>query len=87
MNHMKLKVGATNSGGLKVPSLAELYRHVMGRALDNSHNAKYDIANLHDVVKKMYDSDELDYHETLLFKPILSNASLVSSLRDSRDWK
>ena len=70
MKHTMYKVGATNTYGIKVPSLAELYRHVMNRNLVNLHNSKYDVANLYKVVKKMYDRNELDFNETLLYEPI-----------------
>lgn len=68
MKHTMRKVGAMNSYGIKAPSLAELYHHVMCRTLPITHNAKHDVSNLHDVVKKMYDSNDLDYHQTLFFR-------------------
>ena len=59
MKHTKLMVGAKNNYGIKYPSLAELYKFVIKEDIQNAHNSKYDVINLHKIVKALYDSERL----------------------------
>lgn len=47
------------NGGIKYPSLAELYMFVFKKNIENAHNSKYDVINLHNIVKNLYDSNQL----------------------------
>jgi len=49
------------NGGIKSPSLAELYMFVFNK----NNNSKYDVINLHDIVKNMYDTKELNFNENM----------------------
>ncbi len=40
--------------GPKWPTLAELYYHLFNTPLENAHNSKYDVINLHKIVQKLY---------------------------------
>jgi len=46
-------VNIQNRYGLKYPTLAELYYYACGESLENAHNAKYDVINLHKICTKM----------------------------------
>lgn len=49
-------VNVHNKYGIKFPSLTELYAFVFnGQALENAHNAKYDVIYLHKAIKELYD--------------------------------
>lgn len=62
MKHMKPILKIINKyGRYKNPSLNELYRHNFGVDIENAHNSKYDVINLHRVIKHMYDNDSLKY--------------------------
>ena len=69
MNHTKMIVKARNNYGIKDPSLAELYMFVFKNKIENAHNSKYDVINLHNIVKNMYDSKQLNFNETMRFIP------------------
>jgi DNA polymerase-3 subunit alpha len=43
-------------GRFKNPSLAELYYFNFNQPIENAHNSKYDVINLHKVLKYMYDN-------------------------------
>jgi DNA polymerase III epsilon subunit-like protein len=55
------------TGGIKYPSLAELYSYVFETPIENAHNSKYDVINLHGIVKNMYDSKKLNFNETVVY--------------------
>jgi DNA polymerase-3 subunit alpha len=40
--------------GPKWPTLAELYYHLFKTPLENAHNSKYDVINLHKIVQSLY---------------------------------
>lgn len=42
---------------LKDPSLKELYYHAFNKELENAHNSKYDVINLHKAVKYFFDKN------------------------------
>ena len=56
MKYTKFIVNARNSRGVKYPSLSELYTCVVKEQIENAHNSKYDVINLHKIIKIMYDS-------------------------------
>jgi len=69
MKHTKTIVKAKyKTGGIKYPSLAELYSYVFEKNIENAHNSKYDVINLHAIVKNMYDSKKLNYNENIVYK-------------------
>ncbi len=70
MKHTKYMVGIRNRYGIKYPSLAELYKFVCNETIENAHNSKYDTKNLHKIVKKLYDTDRLEYPEELKYTPV-----------------
>lgn len=62
MKHCKNIVKIVNSyGKYKFPSLKEIYKFVFDRDMNNAHNSKYDVINLHAVIKKMNDDNILHY--------------------------
>jgi DNA polymerase III epsilon subunit-like protein len=52
-------VNAQGRYGVKFPSLAELYLYVFNEPLTNLHNSKYDVINLHKIVKRLYEIKDL----------------------------
>ena len=46
-------------GHIKAPSLAELYKFILGLDINNAHNAKYDVINLHLPLKQLYDEKKI----------------------------
>ncbi len=52
-------VNVRNSYGIKFPSLAELYLFAMNKPIENAHNSKYDVIQLHEAIKKLYDNNLL----------------------------
>jgi hypothetical protein len=79
MKHTKHIVKALNKiGNIKYPSLAELYRFVFDKNIENAHNSKYDVINLHDIVKSMYDSKQLNFYENMIFNiQIITNENII----------
>lgn len=71
MKHTKPIVKARNNYGIKDPSLSELYRFVVKTDMENAHNSKYDVINLHAIVKTMYDSHTLQYNENIHYTPLI----------------
>lgn len=69
MKHTKMIVKIRNNYGIKDPSLAELYGYVFKKNIENAHNSKYDVINLHSIVKSMYDSKQLNYNEKIVYTP------------------
>ena len=56
MKHTKKLVNAKNRyGKLKDPSLSELYEFACKKPIQNAHNSKYDVINLHYAMKTLYD--------------------------------
>jgi hypothetical protein len=39
----------------------------MNEDITNAHNSKYDVINLHCVVKTLYDTNKLNFNETINF--------------------
>lgn len=79
MNHTKLIVNAQNNYGVKDPSLEELYYYVFKQNITNHHNSKDDVINLHSIVKRMYDTKQLNYNENMVYS---SEKTLVKSLKN-----
>jgi len=62
MKHSKSILKIINQyGRYKNPSLNEIYRFAFNKDIDNAHNSKYDVINMHAVIKKMYDDNILNY--------------------------
>lgn len=62
MKHSKNILKIINQyGRYKNPSLNEIYRFAFNKDINNAHNSKYDVINMHAVIKKMYDDDILNY--------------------------
>jgi DNA polymerase-3 subunit alpha len=59
MQHTKHMVNKHNIYGIKYPSLAELYEYTFHEPLQNAHNSRYDVLNLHKIVKYMFDNQKL----------------------------
>jgi DNA polymerase-3 subunit alpha len=67
MKQTKMIVKAQyRNGGIKYPSLAELYSYVFNKNIENAHNSKYDVINLHSIVKNMYDTKQLNFNDNML---------------------
>ena len=79
MKHTKTIVKARNTYGIKDPSLAELYSFVFKNQIENAHNSKYDIINLHNIVKSMYDSNQLNFNETMYYSPLIETVKIEES--------
>ena len=55
MNSTKMILKLPNRfGGIKQPSLSDLYKFNFNETMKNSHNSKYDVINLHKSLKNMY---------------------------------
>ena len=62
MKHCKNIVKIVNTyGKYKFPSLKEIYKFCFDRDINNAHNSKYDVINLHAVIKNMNDNNILHY--------------------------
>jgi len=61
MKSTKNIVKATNNYGIKDPSLKELYYFVFNKDIENAHNSKYDVINLHLSIKKLYDNNKFSF--------------------------
>lgn len=54
MKYFKYIIKAKNKNGkIKNPSLKELYYYAFNKELENAHNSKYDVINLHKAIKKI----------------------------------
>jgi DNA polymerase III epsilon subunit-like protein len=54
MMSTKELVNIKNKYGIKFPSLAELYYYLFDCQLENAHNSKYDVINLHKIVAELH---------------------------------
>lgn len=62
MKHCKNILKIVNQyGRYKNPSLKEIYQFCFNKDIENAHNSKYDVINMHAVIKKMYDDNILEY--------------------------
>jgi len=62
MKHTKPILKILNKyGNYKNPSLNELYKFYFGENIENAHNSKYDVINLHTVIKHMYENNILNF--------------------------
>ena len=79
MKHTKKIVKALNKiGNIKYPSLAELYRFVFNKNIENAHNSKYDVINLHGIVKNMYDSNQLNFNDNMVYNiQLTTNENMI----------
>jgi DNA polymerase III epsilon subunit-like protein len=58
MKSTKSIVNAKNKyNKIKDPSLAELYKFVFNKNIENAHNSNYDVINLHNSIKQLYDTN------------------------------
>jgi DNA polymerase III epsilon subunit-like protein len=63
MRHTKDIIKIVNKfGKYKYPSLKELYRFCFDKEIENAHNSKYDVINLYDSIKKLYDNKNIYYY-------------------------
>ena len=63
MRHTKNIIKIINKfGKYKYPSLKELYRYCFDKEIENAHNSKYDVINLYDSIKRLYDNKTLYYN-------------------------
>lgn len=53
MHHTKNMVNKQGQYGIKFPTLAELYEYAFNEPLQNAHNSKYDVLNLHKIIKHL----------------------------------
>lgn len=85
MKHTKMIVKARyKNGGIKYPSLAELYSYVFKKNIENAHNSKYDVINLHSIVKNMYNSEELNFKEIILYNQIMNDNETCLKKNESK---
>lgn len=61
MLSLKHLVGAVGKYGVKYPSLAELYQYTFGRPIENAHNSKYDVLNLHSIIRELHQSKKMTF--------------------------
>lgn len=59
MKHTMNMVNIRNKYGIKYPSLSELYKFIFNEPLENAHNSKYDVINLHKIIQKLHDKNLL----------------------------
>ena len=52
-------VGTGWESGRKNPKLSELYKFATGREMINQHDAKYDVLNLHEAIKILYEQKKI----------------------------
>jgi DNA polymerase III epsilon subunit-like protein len=63
MKHTRNIIKIINKfGKYKYPSLKELYRYCFNKEIENAHNSKYDVINLYDSIKWLYDNNMLYYN-------------------------
>ena len=63
MRHTKNIIKIINKfGKYKYPSLKELYRYCFDKEIENAHNSKYDVINLYEAIKRLYDNKTLYYN-------------------------
>ena len=63
MRHTRNIIKIINKyGKYKYPSLKELYRYCFDKEIENAHNSKYDVINLYDSIKRLYDNNKLYYN-------------------------
>lgn len=68
MNLTKSIVKAKNKyNKIKEPSLAELYKFVFNKNIENSHNSNYDVINLHSSIKQLYDTNILKFNTQFIY--------------------
>ena len=66
MKGTKNLVGAKMAGtrkALKFPSLGELYTFTFRKNIQNAHNSKYDVLNLHDILRTLHISETMPFHK------------------------
>lgn len=70
MKHTKNMVNIKNCYGVKYPTLKELYKHVFNTDMENAHNSKYDVINLHLIIKKLFDEKKMNYDNDITHYPL-----------------
>lgn len=86
---MKKLVGAVGKYGIKYPSLAELYTYTFGTPLQNAHNSKYDVLNLHAIIKTLHDSKKMTFSKmkNLVLKPKPAKTPSAKTISPSKRVK
>jgi DNA polymerase III epsilon subunit-like protein len=80
MKHTKMIVKARNKKQfIKYPSLAELYSYVFKQNIENAHNSKYDVINLHSIVKNMYDTKQLNFNDNIVYVPQMITKEILEN--------
>jgi DNA polymerase III epsilon subunit-like protein len=80
MKHTKMIVKARNKKQfIKYPSLAELYSYVFNKNIENAHNSKYDVINLHSIVKNMYDTKQLIFNDIVYAPQMMMTKEIVEN--------
>jgi DNA polymerase III epsilon subunit-like protein len=80
MKHTKMIVKARNKKQfIKYPSLAELYSYVFNKNIENAHNSKYDVINLHSIVKNMYDAKQLNFNDNIVYAPQMITKEILEN--------
>lgn len=88
MNLTKPIVKAKNQyNKLKEPSLAELYKFVFNKNIENAHNSNYDVINLHSSIKQLYDTRKLKFNNFIYTpnRPALPTVNVVSNTKSSEN--
>ena len=68
MNLTKSIVKAKNKyNKIKDPSLAELYKFVFNKNIENAHNSNYDVINLHSSIKQLYNTNILKFNIQFIY--------------------
>lgn len=77
MKHTKQIVKSRNRYGIKDPSLSELYRFVFEKDIENAHDSKYDVINLHKIIKTMHDTQKLNCKENIKYTPKINETEII----------
>lgn len=85
MNLTKSIVKAKNKyNKIKEPSLAELYKFVFNKNIENSHNSNYDVINLHSSIKQLYDTNILKFNTHFEYISV-NKPNIISSIKLSEN--
>ena len=77
MKKTKYIINSRNSYGIKDPSLAELYQYVFNEQIQNAHNAKYDVINMHAAIKILYDWKQLTFNEPVIYSKLTDKINII----------
>lgn len=83
MNLTKPIVKAKNKyNKIKEPSLAELYKFALNKNIENAHNSNYDVINLHESIKQLYDKNILKFDTRFEYVPAIK-PNVIPSVKPS----